>query len=129
MKVLVVGGGGREHALAWALSRSPRITTLRCAPGNPGIDRLAEPVAVGAGEVDALESHAVSERYDLVVVGPEAPLVAGLGDRLRSAGIPVFGPSAGAAEIESELRDAGFTLVRVMPTTEPASIIEAVPRR
>jgi phosphoribosylamine--glycine ligase len=100
MKVLIVGGGGREDALTWALHRSPEIDTLRVAPGNAGTPRYAERVAISAEDVDALVEHAVAERYDLVVVGPEAPLVAGLADRLREAGIPVFGPEAAAAEIE-----------------------------
>jgi len=100
MKVLVVGGGGREHALVWALDHSPRIRTLRCAPGNAGIARQAEIVAIGAEDVDALLEHSVQEAYDLVVVGPEVPLVLGLADRLTAAGIAVFGPSAAAAKTE-----------------------------
>ena len=100
MKVLLVGGGGREAALAWALRRSAEVTTLRCAPGNAGIARHAERVPIAADDVRALEEHVSDEAYDLVVVGPEAPLVAGLADRLRERGTPVFGPSAAAAAIE-----------------------------
>lgn len=100
MKVLVVGGGGREHALVWALSRSPAIGTLRCSPGNAGVAERAECVPIRAEDVDALANHALDERYDLVVVGPEAPLVSGLADRLREEGLLVFGPSAAAAQIE-----------------------------
>jgi phosphoribosylamine--glycine ligase len=100
MKVLLIGGGGREHALAWALSRSPQLEILRAAPGSAGIARHGEQVDIGAGDIDALTEHALSERYDLTVVGPEVPLVAGLGDRLREAGLAVFGPSAAAARIE-----------------------------
>jgi len=100
MKVLVVGGGGREHALVWALNRSPRIDTLRCAPGNAGIAGQAEIVDIAAEDIDAILNHAVEEAYDLVVVGPEVPLVLGLADRLEAAGIPVFGPSAAAAKTE-----------------------------
>jgi phosphoribosylamine--glycine ligase len=100
MRVLLIGSGGRESALAWALGRSPLLTDLTCAPGNPGIARHARRVAIGAEEVGALAAHAIAERYDLVVVGPEAPLVAGLADRLRDAGRPVFGPSAAAAAVE-----------------------------
>jgi len=100
MKVLLIGSGGREHALAWALSRSAELDLLRVAPGSAGIARHGEPVGIGAGEVDALAEHALRERYDLTVVGPEAPLVAGLADRLREGGLAVFGPSADAARIE-----------------------------
>jgi len=100
MNVLLVGSGGREHALAWALRRSDRLGKLRIAPGNAGMAREGELLDISAEDVDRLVEHATAERYDLVVVGPEAPLVAGLADRLREAGIPVFGPSARAAELE-----------------------------
>ena len=100
MKVLLVGSGGREDALAWALSRSRKLTRLRCAPGNGGTARHAENLAITAEDVDALVDHATRERYDLVVVGPEAPLVDGLADRLEREGIAVFGPSADAAQLE-----------------------------
>ncbi len=100
MRVLLVGGGGREAALAWAFSQSPLLTELVCAPGNAGIARHARCVPIAAEDVALLASHAIEERYDLVVVGPEAPLVSGLADRLRDAGIDVFGPSASAAMIE-----------------------------
>jgi phosphoribosylamine--glycine ligase len=100
LKVLIVGSGGREDALAWALRKSPDVGVLRCAPGNPGIARRAEPVPLAASDVPGLVRHARDERYDLVVVGPEAPLVAGLADRLREEGIAVFGPQAAAAELE-----------------------------
>ena len=82
MKVLLVGSGGREDALAWALSQSPRLSALHCAPGNGGTARHASNLSIGAEDVDALVEHAVGEDYDLVVVGPEAPLVDGLADRL-----------------------------------------------
>jgi phosphoribosylamine--glycine ligase len=100
MKVLLVGSGGREHALAWALSASPLLTKLWCAPGNAGIAEVAACVAIGAEDLDALVAFAKAERVDLVVVGPEAPLVAGLVDRLAAAGIKAFGPSAAAARLE-----------------------------
>jgi phosphoribosylamine--glycine ligase len=100
MKVLLVGGGGREAALAWAFRRSPLLSDLACAPGNAGIERHARRIPIAAEDVDALVSHAVAEGYDLVVVGPEAPLCAGIGDRLREAGIDTFGPSAAAALVE-----------------------------
>ena len=100
MKVLVVGSGGREHSLCWALGASPLCETLWCAPGNAGIAEVAECVAIGAEDVDKLTDFAVANRADLVVVGPEAPLVAGLADRLRAAGIKTFGPSQAAAALE-----------------------------
>ena len=99
--VLLIGGGGREHALAWKLARSPRLGRLVAAPGNPGIAAHARCVAVRDTAVDDLVALARRERPDLVVVGPEAPLALGLGDRLRAAGFAVFGPSAAAARIES----------------------------
>ncbi|MCR6628988.1 MAG: phosphoribosylamine--glycine ligase [Magnetospirillum sp.] len=100
MKVLVVGGGGREHALCWKLKQSPLLTRLWCAPGNAGITDVAECVAIGAEDVDKLVGFARDHAADLVVVGPEAPLVLGLADRLKEAGIKVFGPSAAAAALE-----------------------------
>jgi len=100
MKVLVVGGGGREHALCWSLSASPLCEALFCAPGNAGIAQTAECVPIAAEDVDTLVDWAVENRIDFVVVGPEAPLVAGLVDRLEASGIKAFGPSAAAAQLE-----------------------------
>jgi phosphoribosylamine--glycine ligase len=98
--VLIVGGGGREHALAWGLARSPGLGELHAAPGNPGIAGLGSCHPVAADETRALVDLARSLAVELVVVGPEAPLVAGLADELRAARIAVFGPSAAAARIE-----------------------------
>lgn len=100
MKVLVIGGGGREHALCWKLKRSPSVSAVVCAPGNAGIASDARCVPVRAEDIDGLLALARRERPDLVVVGPEAPLVAGLADRLRALGLAVFGPSKAAAELE-----------------------------
>ncbi len=101
MKVLVVGSGGREHALVWALSRSPRVGELYIAPGNGGTGDLATNVAIGAEDVDALADYAVAQRFDLVVVGPEAPIALGLTDQLQARGLRVFAPSAAAGRLES----------------------------
>ena len=100
MNVLLVGGGGREHALAWKLVQSPGLSRLVAAPGNPGIARHAECVAVPVDDHAGLLRLADKERPDLVVIGPEIPLVAGLADRLGDAGFSVFGPRARAAAIE-----------------------------
>jgi phosphoribosylamine--glycine ligase len=100
VRVLLVGSGGREHALAWKLAQSPHCDELHAAPGNPGIAQVATCHPARADDVEAVLALARSVDTDLVVVGPEAPLVAGLADTLRHAGIPVFGPSAAAARIE-----------------------------
>ena len=112
MRVLLVGGGGREHALAWTIARSPRVERLVAAPGNPGIARHATCVAVKADDLDGLVRLASVERADLVVIGPEAPLVAGLTDRLVDKGVTVFGPSARAARIEGSKAFAKSLMVR-----------------
>ena len=100
MKVLVVGGGGREHALCWALSGSSMLTKLWCAPGNAGIAEVAECVAIGAEDVPALVAFARAQAVDLVVAGPEGPLTLGLADACAAAGLRCFGPSAAAARLE-----------------------------
>ncbi len=100
MKILVVGSGGREHALCWAIAASPLCEKLWCAPGNAGIAQEAECVAIAADDIDALVGFAEREAVDLVVVGPEQPLVMGLVDRLQEKGIRAFGPRAAAAELE-----------------------------
>ncbi len=100
MRVLVVGSGGREHALAWAISASPLVDALYCAPGNAGIAEEAECVAIRATDIAGLVGFCRRERIDFVVVGPEAPLVLGLVDALEAEGIPAFGPSALAAALE-----------------------------
>jgi phosphoribosylamine--glycine ligase len=100
MRVLIIGSGGREHALAWKLAQSPRLAGLYAAPGNPGIARHARCVPIRADAIDELARFASAEAIDLTVVGPEAPLVAGIADRFARAGLRIFGPTAAAAAIE-----------------------------
>ncbi len=100
-RVLVVGNGAREHALCWGLRQSPGLSALLCAPGNAGTALVAENLALSLGDFDGIVGAAREHRADLVVVGPEAPLAAGLADRLRAAGIATFGPGADAARIEA----------------------------
>ena len=100
MKVLVVGSGGREHALCWSIGASPLCDALYCAPGNAGIAAEAECVAIAADDIDGLVAFCSDEAIDFVVVGPEAPLVLGLVDRLEASGIKAFGPTAAAAALE-----------------------------
>ena len=100
MKVLVVGGGAREHALCWRLAQDPSVDGVLAAPGNPGIEAVASVAPVAATDVAGLVDLAVSESVDLTVVGPEAPLAAGLADELAAKGLPVFGPTAEAARLE-----------------------------
>ena len=106
MKVLLIGSGGREHALAWKLAQSPKLTTLFAAPSNPGIAEHAQIVPLDTDDHAAVINFSREQEIDLVVVGPEAPLVAGLADVLRDGGITVFGPSAAAAQLEGS---KGFT--------------------
>ncbi|MGH6859496.1 MAG: phosphoribosylamine--glycine ligase [Phyllobacterium sp.] len=106
MNVLLIGSGGREHALAWKIAASPALTTLYCAPGNPGMASLAECIALDPADHAAILAFCRDHAVDFVVVGPEAPLVAGIADDLRAAGICVFGPSRAAAQLEGS---KGFT--------------------
>lgn len=100
MRVLVVGGGGREHALVWKLKQSPRVKEIFCAPGNAGIAALATCVNISAEDIPGLLAFAKDKGIDLTLVGPEAPLCAGIADRFQEAGLKIFGPSRAAAEIE-----------------------------
>jgi phosphoribosylamine--glycine ligase len=129
--VLLVGSGGREHALAWALSRSDDLEELHAAPGNPGIAALAHCHPLRADDPATLVSLARELRIDLVVVGPEAPLVAGLADELRHRGITVFGPSAQAAQIEGSkafakevMETAGVPTARTLPVARPPCVLK-----
>jgi phosphoribosylamine--glycine ligase len=118
MNVLILGSGGREHALAWKIAQSPRVRRVLAAPGSAGMERVATCfAAVAAGDADAVLALATRERVDLVVVGPEDPLAAGIADRLRAGGFAVFGPSAAAAELEASKAFAkGFMQRHRIPT-------------
>jgi len=100
MKVLVVGGGGREHAIAWKVSQSPRVSEVFCAPGNAGIAQVATCVDIGASDIERLVSFVKEMGIDLTVVGPEDPLCRGIVDRFEDEGLRIFGPRQGAAELE-----------------------------
>ena len=130
--MLVVGSGGREHALTWALSRSSGVTDLHAAPGNPGIASLANCHPVRADDPSSLVPLAAELDADLVVVGPEAPLVAGVADELRLRGVGVFGPSAAAAQLEGsksfakEVMDAaGVPTARTLAIAQPPCVVKA----
>ena len=132
VKALIVGSGGREHALAWALSRSAELEELHAAPGNPGIARLGRCHPVRAEDAEGLLALARAVEADLVVIGPEAPLVAGVADHLRHGGIAVFGPSAAAAGIEGSksfakdvMRAAGVPTAATLPVARPPCVVKA----
>jgi len=126
MKVLVVGGGGREHALAWKVAQSPRVTKLYCAPGNPGIARLAECVPLAADDLAGLRDFARRQRIDLTVIGPEAPLAAGIVDEFRKDKLPIFGPHKAAARIEASKAFSKDLMVRLGIPTADAQTFTAV---
>ncbi len=132
MKVLVVGSGAREHALAWRLAQSPHLTELHAAPGNPGIASLGRCHPVRAEDAEGLLGLAVTLSTDLVVIGPEGPLVAGVADALRQSGITVFGPSAAAARIEGSktfakdvLRAAGVPMAAALSVARVPCVVKA----
>lgn len=133
MKVLVIGGGGREHALCWSLARAADVDEVVCAPGNAGIAKIARCAHVKPDDPSAVRALAEREHADLVVVGPEAPLVAGVADALREAGIAVFGPSATAAQLEGSkayakevMAEAGVPTARHWTGTDAAAAKEAL---
>ncbi|MEA2778412.1 MAG: phosphoribosylamine---glycine ligase [Acetobacteraceae bacterium] len=135
MKVLVVGSGGREHALCWAISGSPLLTKLYCAPGNPGIAAVAECVGVGVLDIATLVGFAQDNAIDLVVPGPEAPLVAGITDAMEAVGIACCGPSRAAAQLEGsktfakEIADAASIPTALWERFEDAESARAMVRR
>ena len=133
MRVVVIGSGAREHALCVALSSDPAVSALACAPGNAGTRAVAEPFPVDVADPDAIAALAVSFRADLVVVGPEVPLVAGAADAVRDAGIACFGPSAEAAQLEGSksfakhvMTAAGVPTARAWPVGGPAELETAL---
>jgi phosphoribosylamine--glycine ligase len=125
MKLLVIGSGGREHALVWRLSQSPRVTQILCAPGNAGTAQLAINHAVAVTDLDGLVALARDEQVDLTIVGPDDPLAAGIVDRFRAAGLRVFGPTASAARLEASKSFAKDFMVRHgIPTAGSATFTD-----
>ena len=100
MRVLVIGGGGREHALVWKISQSPKVTDIYCAPGNAGTAEIAHNVPIAADQIDQLLEFAQKNEIGLTVVGPEQPLVMGIVDQFEEKGLRIFGPTRRAAELE-----------------------------
>lgn len=125
MRVLVVGGGGREHAIAWKIAQSPRLESLVIAPGNAGTAVLGENVAVSAEDVEGLLEVAKSRKIDLTVVGPELPLAEGIVDRFSEAGMPIFGPSRAAARIETSKAFAKDLMRRKGVPTAAFEVLQA----
>jgi phosphoribosylamine--glycine ligase len=126
MRVLVVGGGGREHALLWKLRQSARVSALYCAPGNAGTAALAQNVAIAADDVAALRDFALRERIDVTVVGPELPLVRGIADDFAAAGLRCFGPCRAAAALEGSKAFAKDVMARAgVPTAHHAVFDDA----
>jgi phosphoribosylamine---glycine ligase len=127
MKVLIIGSGGREHAIAWKLAGSPRVTELFCAPGNPGIAELADLVPIAVTDFPKIEKFVRNSGIELVVIGPEDPLAMGLSDRLVAMGVKVFGPSKAAAQIEADKWFAKEILrQQAIPTAEARSFTDAL---
>lgn len=119
MKILIVGSGGREHALAWKVAQSPLVSKVYCAPGNPGIARVAECVALGVDSIQALRAFAEERVVQLTIVGPEGPLAAGIVDEFRKAKLPIVGPHKAAARIESSKAFSKDLMARLrIPTAE-----------
>jgi len=127
MKILVIGGGGREHAIVWKLRQSPLVEQVWCAPGNGGISEEAECIPVNAGNVADLVSLAERLRPDLTVVGPEVPLVAGIADEFAKRGMKIIGPDRAAAQLEgSKIFAKQFMLRHGIPTASIHGIFESV---
>ncbi|MDH3307804.1 MAG: phosphoribosylamine--glycine ligase, partial [Acidimicrobiia bacterium] len=126
MKVLLVGSGGREHAIGWKLATDPRVTELISLPGNPGLAALGSLVeGIESTDAGAVAAFAAAQQIDLVVIGPEAPLAAGLADALKARGIRTFGPSRAAARLESSKAFAKEIMDRAGAPTAPWAVFEA----
>lgn len=123
MKILIIGSGGREHALVWKIAQSPRLRELYCAPGNPGMESLAKIVPIAADEVEKLLAFAKERRIDLTVVGPELPLSLGIVDRFESEGLRIFGPRRAAAEIETSKVVSKTLMQRYRIPTAEAEVV------
>ena len=125
MKILVIGSGGREHALVWKLAQSPRVTKLFCAPGNAGIAELAECTPIAVTDLDQLAAFASEKRIDLTIVGPEVPLCAGIVDVFQVKGLRIFGPTKLAAQLEgSKVFAKNFLLKHNVPTASAATFTD-----
>ncbi len=118
MHILLIGSGGREHALAWKIKQSPLCQRLLIAPGNPGMAPLGELLSIAATDIPAILKAAEEFRIDLVVIGPEDPLAAGLVDELEKAGIKAFGPTKAAAQLEAVLCSSS---IMTSPVVSPGS--------
>src|SRR3990167_3167612 len=119
MNILVIGSGGREHALVWKIGRSKRVSKIFCAPGNSGIAKIAECIPISHDDIQSLLSFAHKEKVGLTVVGPEAPLALGIADTFRKEGLRIFGPSGNAAQIEASKTFAkGLMQKYGIPTAE-----------
>src|SRR3954463_15979775 len=136
MKVLLIGNGGREHALAWKLAASPRVTALYCAPGNPGTAQVADNVAVDPLDFAAVEKLVRGNGIQFVVVGPEDPLAAGLADHVVKMGVPVFGPTKQGAQLEADkwfakelMRQQSIPTAEARSFTDPVAAEEYVKRK
>jgi len=123
MKVLVVGGGGREHVLAWKLAQSPKVKRIFCAPGNAGTDRIGENVDIQADDVEALVEFAKEKEIELTIVGPEDPLVKGIVDEFKKNDLKIFGPTKKAAQLEGSKEFAKEIMKEArVPTAEFVTI-------
>ncbi len=119
MQVLVIGGGGREHALVWKIKQSPRVKKIYCAPGNAGTGEIAENIPIAADDIKSLLEFALQNKIGLTVVGPEQPLVMGVVDQFEEKGLRIFGPNARAAELEGSKSFAKNIMAKYrLPTAE-----------